>query len=93
MRPTVPHLGESELTVPYPGRPPDHRRCQSLNHQGVRCWCWSINGAPVCQKHGGQLPVVKRAAKRRRAVREASKAMRRHVDVQERLLRSMDDGR
>jgi hypothetical protein len=77
----------------YPGRPPDHRRCRSLNHQGERCKCWSIRGAPVCQKHGGQLPVVKRAAKRRLAMRDAAKTMRRTIEVEERLLRCLEEGR
>jgi hypothetical protein len=76
----------------YPGRPPDHRRCRSLNHQGVRCWCWSIRGAPVCQKHGGQLPVVKRAAKRRVAMREMAKHLRQHRKFEDGLIEDLEKG-
>ena len=72
--------------------PPDDRRCTAPNRQtGQRCRQWAMHGSNVCSMHGGQLPAVKAAAKRR--VAEAN-ARRRldipdHVDPRDALAREL----
>lgn len=43
-------------------------QCTRIKRNGDRCGNWAIVGATVCRKHGGQLPVVQAAAKRRLAI-------------------------
>lgn len=47
------------------GRERQRRRCQSKKRDGSPCKLWAIKGGLVCQKHGGNLPVVKKKAAKR----------------------------
>jgi hypothetical protein len=40
-------------------------QCTRIKPDGTRCRKWSIKGGWVCWKHGGQLPVVRAAARAR----------------------------
>ena len=45
---------------------PENRRCTGRTRSaGTRCKKAAIKGGPVCDTHGGRVPVVKAAAKRR----------------------------
>ena len=43
-------------------------QCKHIKRSGNRCNNWAIQGAFVCYKHGGQLPVVRQAAEARKMV-------------------------
>lgn len=43
-------------------------QCTRIKSNGERCNNWAITGSYVCRKHGGQLPVVQEAARRRLAI-------------------------
>lgn len=43
-------------------------QCTRIKRNGDRCGNWAIVGSYVCRKHGGQLPVVREAARRRLAI-------------------------
>lgn len=49
--------------------PPEDRRCTAVMKRGQwvdsRCTQYSNKGVPVCERHGGRLPEVKKAAQRR----------------------------
>jgi hypothetical protein len=42
------------------------RKCNQLTKSGRPCTRWAITGSMVCNVHGGQLPVVQAAARKRR---------------------------
>lgn len=55
---------------PTPSEPVPVVRCTAIKKDGERCRRFSLRGATVCIKHGGQLPNVQEHA---RAVVEAAK--------------------
>lgn len=74
-------------------RTPQRKRCTGHStRSGKRCKAWAIHGGTVCVVHGGQLPRVKHAAKRRRALAEADRMVQRadvDADPTEHLLDSL----
>jgi hypothetical protein len=48
-----------------PANPLPVVKCTGTTSSGQPCTRWSIRGATVCIKHGGQLPAVKKAAAER----------------------------
>lgn len=47
-------------------RDPQKRRCNQPTKKGVPCPNWAIQDSMVCKVHGGTLPPVKAAARKRR---------------------------
>lgn len=74
-------------------RTPQRKRCTArASGTGKRCKAWAIKGGTVCVTHGGNLPRVKQAAKRRRALAQAERMVQRDgvdADPVEHLLDSL----
>lgn len=65
-----------EPTVPGSADPTHGGRCSATARgTGERCRRQAMRGATVCYVHGGQLPVVKAAAKRRLDAEKAQKVL------------------
>lgn len=87
-RPVDPETGKADLTDPGVEVelfvPPEEFRCRaralSGPYQGQRCRNFSIRGGPVCFRHGGNLPNVRKAAQLK-LLMAANPAIEKLIDI------------